>query len=179
MTDGSRLVINVRRASLPDASVISDLGVHVFTASFGHSVTPHQLQTFLDESYSTNATIRDITDPLKDMFVAANSKGDIYGFVLLTRGTSDPCIAHLESTIELQRVYVHPQKHGLGIGKMLIEEVEALGREWGYKHIWLGVWEENCKAQMVYQKLGYKVGGDHGFTIGDVVQTDHIMIKKL
>jgi RimJ/RimL family protein N-acetyltransferase len=41
------------------------------------------------------------------------------------------------------------------------------------------VWEENHKAQRVYEKLGYKIVGDHDFVIGGVIQTDHIMLKEL
>lgn len=54
-----------------------------------------------------------------------------------------------------------------------------MAREQGFSHIWLGVWEENFTAQKVYQKLGYVMAGDHDFTIGEVVQTDHIMVKSL
>ncbi|KAF3353074.1 Myosin regulatory light chain cdc4 [Verticillium dahliae VDG1] len=57
----------LRRATLQDAEAVSALGSSVFSATFGHSVTPQQLQAYLDESYSVAATARDIEDTQKDM----------------------------------------------------------------------------------------------------------------
>ncbi|ODQ69389.1 hypothetical protein LIPSTDRAFT_7040 [Lipomyces starkeyi NRRL Y-11557] len=171
--------ISIRRARPQDVASVAELGAHVFSITFGHSVSPQQLQAYLSESYSIPATAKDVADPMKDMIVVTSQDGAIVGFALLTRGTSEPCIAHLESTIELQRIYVHPTYHGNGVGKILAKKLEDIAKEQGFKYIWLGVWEENYKAQKVYERLGYRVVGDHGFTIGEVVQTDHIMVKEL
>ncbi|KAK7747210.1 hypothetical protein SLS62_009152 [Diatrype stigma] len=105
------------------------------------------LKTYLDESYSVTAIAKDIADPNKDMIVATGLEDAIVGFALLTRGTSEPCIDDLESKIELQRIYVHPSYHGKGIGNLLANRLEDMARAQGFKHIWLGVWEENYKAQ--------------------------------
>ncbi|KAK9386682.1 acyl-CoA N-acyltransferase [Lipomyces mesembrius] len=171
--------ITIRRARSQDVASVAELGTHVFSITFGHSVSSQQLQAYLSESYSIPATAKDVTDPMKDMIVATSQDGAIVGFALLTRGTSEPCITHLESTIELQRIYVHPTYHGNGVGKILIKKLEDIANQQGFKYIWLGVWEENYKAQKVYEKLGYRVVGDHDFTIGEVVQRDHIMVKEL
>jgi len=54
-----------------------------------------------------------------------------------------------------------------------------MAREQGFEFMWLGVWEENVKAIRVYEKMGYKKVGEHGFAVGGIVQTDHIMAKQL
>jgi ribosomal protein S18 acetylase RimI-like enzyme len=174
-----RQPINIRDAIVEDVDFIANLGAHVFTATFGHSVPPLELQAYLEEAYSTTATTKDVRDPNKDMIVATTPDNVIIGFALLTRGTSEPCIDHLDNKVELQRIYVHPDYHGLGIGTILANRIEAMAREQGFSRIWLGVWEENFNAQKVYEKLGYGMAGDHDFTIGEVVQTDHIMVKSL
>ncbi|KAK5062882.1 hypothetical protein LTR84_004957 [Exophiala bonariae] len=171
--------INVRDAVDEDINYIASLGSHVFSTTFGYSVPPHELQAYLDEAYSIPATSQDVKDPNKDMIVATTPDNTVIGFALLTRGTSEPCIVHLENTVEFQRIYVHPDYHGLGVGKILASRIEAMAKEQGFKHIWLGVWEENLKAQKVYEKLGYVKVGEHDFTIGEVVQTDNIMVKQL
>lgn len=178
MTVSHRSPIALRPATLEDAAQVATLGAHVFSVTFGHSVTPEQLQDYLDESYSKEATAKDILDPSKDMIVA--TQGDaVVGFALLTRNSSEPCVAHLESTVELQRIYVHPDCHGQGVGKMLANELEDMARKQEFRYMWLGVWEENHKAQKVYERLGYEVVGDHDFVIGGDIQTDHIMLKEL
>ncbi|EFQ33953.1 acetyltransferase [Colletotrichum graminicola M1.001] len=169
----------IRPAALADATAISELGAHVFTVTFGHSVEPHELQAFLDESYSLKATMKDLEDPKKDTILATDSTGDILGFGMLTRGTSEPCLSHLDGLVELQRIYMHPKAHGTGAGKLLANKLEEMAREQGFKYIWLGVWQENHRAKKAYEKWGYKACGTHGFAVGPVVQTDDIMVKKL
>jgi RimJ/RimL family protein N-acetyltransferase len=54
-----------------------------------------------------------------------------------------------------------------------------MARKMGFKTIWLGVWEENFRAHKVYERFGFRKIGYHDFKIGDCVQTDWIMSKRL
>ncbi|KAI4767671.1 hypothetical protein E4T52_17184 [Aureobasidium sp. EXF-3400] len=169
----------VRKATLDDAQAVAKLGSHVFTVTFGYSVDPAELGAYLEDSYSIEAMAKDISDPQKDMIVATDNKDQIIGFALLTRGTTEPCIEHIPKQVELQRIYVHPSAHGGGVGKLLASVVEQMAREQGFESLWLGVWEENLKALKVYEKLGFGKVGNHDFKIGEVIQTDFIMLKSL
>ncbi|KAF7554850.1 hypothetical protein G7Z17_g2587 [Cylindrodendrum hubeiense] len=169
----------IRQARVEDVIAIAELGAHVFTATFAHSVSPDELQNFLDESYTTAAITKDINDNTKDIIVATKPDGTVLGFGYLTRGSNEPCVADVDDKVELQRIYVHPSAHGKGIGGLLATRIESMAQERGFKNIWLGVWEENHKAIKAYEKWGYKQVGDHDFVIGSVVQTDYIMLKEL
>lgn len=172
--------ISLRAATPQDAPAIVKLGRHVFTTCFGYSVTPEQLRTYLDEAYTVEAIAKDIVNTNKSTILAINDDdGTLAGFTLLTRGTTEPCVDHLESKIELQRIYVDIGLHGSGVGKMLGAEAQRLAAEQGFKHMWLGVWEQNFKAQKVYGKMGFRVVGDHKFDVGGDIQTDLIMVKEL
>ncbi|KAL5350435.1 hypothetical protein ACLOAV_004003 [Pseudogymnoascus australis] len=179
MAPTSQQSVNISKANTKDVATVAKLGAHVFSVTFGHSVPANELQSFLEDSYSIAATENDLKNPMKDMVVASNQDGTVLGFALLTRGSSEPCISHVESTIELQRIYVDPAHHGKGVGKLLANRLEDMARSQGFRHIWLGVWEENHNAQRMYEKLGYRRVGSHDFTIGEIVQTDYIMIKEL
>ena len=177
--------VHLREANARDSSGIARLGTYVFALTFGHSIPAHDLQAYLDLSYSIRATTQDIADPHKDMIVATTTSDNdgvgadgIAGFALLTRGTSEPCLAKYDGAVELQRLYIHPDSHGQGIGKMLAR-AEDMAKEQGFKAIWLGVWEENFKAQKVYESLGYEKIGEHDFEMGECVQTDFIIVKRL
>ncbi|KAK5999720.1 hypothetical protein QM012_005126 [Aureobasidium pullulans] len=170
---------SLRKATLEDVIAIADLGAHVYTLTFGHSVPQEDLSDYLDEAYSVSATAKEIANPDKDMIVATDGKDHIIGFVLLTRGTTDPCLEGLNKTIELQRLYIHPKAHGGGVGKLLENHVEEMARRQGFEHLWLGVWEENIKAIKFYEKLGFTRVGSHAFRTGQVIQTDFIMVKRL
>ncbi|KAI8270167.1 Dityrosine transporter 1 [Colletotrichum sp. SAR11_239] len=171
--------IDIRPATLDDAKTIAELGAHVFSVTFGHSVEPHELQAFLDESYSIEAVTKDLKDTNKDTILATDAAGDILGFAMLTRGSTEPCVADLEGIVELQRIYLYPKAHGTGTGKALADKLEDMARKQGFKNIWLGVWEENFRARKAYEKWGYKAVGTHDFVVGSVVQTDDILVKEL
>ncbi|KAM5350676.1 hypothetical protein ACJ41O_007181 [Fusarium nematophilum] len=170
---------SIRPAQLSDSRPIADLGAHVFSVTFGHSVQPHELDAFLQESYTEAAVRKDILDADKDVIIATDAEDKILGFAYLTRGSSEPCVDEMENKVELQRIYVHPSAHGKGVGRALAVKVEDMARAQGFKNIWLGVWEENVKAMRAYEKWGYERVGDHDFVIGSVVQTDYIMLKAL
>lgn len=170
----------IRPAVPEDAATIAIIGARVFSATFGHSVTEWQLQEYLDEEYSQEAIIADLEDPDKDIIVVTElGVGRLVGFVQLRRGSSEPCVENVPATIELQRLYVDLTYHGNGVGKVLMQEAERVARNMGFRNMWLGVWEENHKAQAVYRKLGYEKVGDHDFVVGGDVQRDEILVKAL
>lgn len=184
----------IRKARLSDAPAVAALGAAVFTHTFADSgCTPEQLQQFLAESYSDEAIAKDIADPSKELIVAVGpagagadaeegeGDGEVLGFVLLTRGShvEEPCVRDLEAPVELQRLYVGLGQHGRGVGRALSEAVVRLAEEEGFKHMWLGVWEENHRAQRFYANMGFTRVGEHVFDVGGDLQTDHILFKAL
>ncbi|KAG2177377.1 hypothetical protein INT44_007888 [Umbelopsis vinacea] len=171
--------ITIRDATVDDAESVAAIGREVFSITFGHSMSDEDLQTYLQETYTEASVSEEMKDPLKHLMVACNADDNVLGFVQLTKGSSEPCVEDAESPIELQRIYVHHESHGLGIGKLLIKKAEKVASSQGYKTLWLGVWEENFKAQKVYEKSGFVHVGEHDFKIGDCIQTDIIMIKSL
>jgi len=171
--------ISIRTATDSDANSIASLGSQVFSQSFGYSLSPEDLAAYLEDAYTPSQIAQDLADPLNETVVACDEQNRLLGFALLTQGTMEECIADKKDPIELQRLYVHPDSHGSGIGKALVATLEALARERGFKTMWLGVWEDNVKAQRLYAKMGFSKVGDHGFKMGNCVQTDWIMSKSL
>ncbi|KIW68673.1 hypothetical protein PV04_04600 [Phialophora macrospora] len=131
--------------------------------------------TSSDEKHSEDGGID--ADP--EVEAEAEQDDEVIGFTQLTEGTTEPCIAHLRSSVELQRLYVSTAHHSMGVGKTLAREIESLARSLGYKSLWLGVWEGNFKAQRVYEGLGFARVGDHEFKMGKCIQMDWIMCKAL
>ncbi|KUI70098.1 Spermidine/spermine N(1)-acetyltransferase [Cytospora mali] len=199
--------VRIRKARPSDASAVATLGAAVFSSTFENSgCTPEQLQQYLSESYTPDAIAKDIADPDKELLVAVDRPtptptptpnpgpasgdsdpgldhpdGTILGFTLMTRGSHlhEPSVRHLEAPVELQRLYVGLGQHGRGVGRALAEAVVEMAREEGFKHMWLGVWEENHRAQKIYGKMGFVRIGEHVFDVGGDLQTDHIMFKAL
>lgn len=169
----------IRIASPEDASSIRNIGSTVFAASFGHSLAPEDLEAYLEDAYSLQSVLDDIGNPSKTVCVACDAQNQVLGFATLTEGTIEDCIRSVPAPVELQRLYVDSAAHGRGIGGALIMHVEGIARDRGFKTCWLGVWEENYKAQKVYERMGYGKAGDHDFVMGEEVQTDWILVKEL
>jgi ribosomal protein S18 acetylase RimI-like enzyme len=178
MTTSSDQVVVVRDAIEEDVAEICQIGTRAFIQEFGHSAEPHDIQTYLEGAYSESAILSDLNDTNKHTLVATIGN-TVIGFTMLNRSSSEPCIEHLSSTVELQRLYVSPDFQGIGAGKLLAQRLETIAKETGYNHIWLGVWEENHRACTVYKRLGFEKIGKHDFAVGSNIQSDWILFKEL
>jgi ribosomal protein S18 acetylase RimI-like enzyme len=49
----------------------------------------------------------------------------------------------------------------------------------GYDTLWLGVWENNIRAQVFYRKWNFVKVGTHVFQLGDDPQTDFLMQRSV
>jgi len=81
--------------------------------------------------------------------------------------------------IELNRLYVHPSHHGLGLAPTLLAHVEGVAREWGRGGIWLGAWENNSRAIRFYEKMGFREREEHFFWVGESKRRDVVLEKAL
>ncbi|KAJ6114746.1 hypothetical protein N7486_000524 [Penicillium sp. IBT 16267x] len=175
----SRDLIIRKAQGASDAQAISSVGSQVYSETFGHSLSAEDLKSYLEEAYSPSQIAQELADQSKHFIVVCNKRHGVIGFAQLTEGTTEDCVAKEQKPVELQRLYIKTEYHGLKIGKHLIAESEDLARNLGYKTVWLGVWEENIRAQGVYKRMGYVKVGYHGFKSGECVQRDHVMRKVL
>ncbi|KAL7628731.1 hypothetical protein AAE478_000246 [Parahypoxylon ruwenzoriense] len=151
--------ITIGDALASDAAAIALIGANTFTATFGYSIPASDLANFLTSTYSAEAVEAEILESQKtniSTFVAREGTGAVLGFVQLARGLSDPCLrGGASSHAELRKLYVDTAAHGRGIGSKLIAVVESRAKAEGFRQLWLTVYEENVKAQRLYQRLGY------------------------
>lgn len=162
-----------------DAGAIAVLGAEVFSKSFAHSTPAEDLQKYLQTSYSVSRIQSQLEDKAHTFYLAKDPGGSLLGFVQITEGSSEPCITLPASeAVELQRIYTSSQSHGSGIGSALLQRAIRHATP-KFKLMWLGVWEENVKAQRFYQRYGFERVGEHDFVMGSCVQTDWILQKPL
>lgn len=65
-------------------------------------------------------------------------------------------------SVELKRMFVHPEAQGNGIGTKMVIELEKWAKELDYKRIILETGELLVEACAVYRKLGYDVIPNYG-----------------
>ena len=61
----------------------------------------------------------------------------------------------------------------------MFEFALELAEKNGFPWAWLGVWEHNTKAQVFYNRYGFEKFSQHHFIVGQKVDTDWLLRKKL
>lgn len=54
-----------------------------------------------------------------------------------------------------------------------------VARDQGCDVIWLGVWEQNARAQEFYKKWGFERAGQQTFMLGKDPQSDWVMFRPV
>lgn len=125
---------------------------------------------------------RYLADPTRALFVAESDTG-LLGYTMLVEGEpDDPDVAAAVTTrptVELSKVYVHPDHHGAGIAAALVAATieEAAAR--GAASVWLGVNQENARANRFYDKSGFALVGTKRFEVGDRYEDDFVRELRL
>jgi diamine N-acetyltransferase len=171
--------IIIRRGTIDDAEKLAPLAIKIFNDTFaGHPLNkPEDMEIYIAEAFSLEQTARELSD--KDTIVLiVESNRQMIGFAMLYEHSTEKCISDPDP-IEIQRFYIAREYQGKGIAHSLMEKCLEIAVEKNYQTIWLGVWEYNYRARRFYEKLGFRVVGDHIFQLGSDPQTDLVMEKKL
>ena len=178
----------IRNAANEDVPRIADIGRRTFKSSFGHSMPESDMQAYLDETYSVENIQKELCDSSCIFFVAAR-QDTVHGFVQLKLGTTEPCLPTDVHLCEIYRLYVDHEHHSGGLGQLILSHAIS----WIHAHfssassssakrlgVWLGVWDENYKAQKFYKRHGFgPADSSHDFKMGSTTQTDLIYVKWL
>jgi ribosomal protein S18 acetylase RimI-like enzyme len=82
-------------------------------------------------------------------------------------------------TVELSKVYVLAGHHGAGVSSALMETSLSEARARGAAGIWLGVNEENTRANRFYEKSGFARVGAKKFLVGERWEDDFVRERAL
>lgn len=80
-----------------------------------------------------------------------------------------------EGTIELKRVFVKKENRGQGISKLIVKEIEELGRINKYRFVILQTGRKQIEAIKLYESTGYEVIENYGVYVGD---DESVCMKK-
>jgi ribosomal protein S18 acetylase RimI-like enzyme len=170
---------SVIRINTSYAQILTDLGRRLFFETFAAHNTPENMDAYLDESYNLEIQTKELEDPANDIYMAFNENQDPIGFCQLRQREKVYDFIDDKDAVELQRIYVDKNYAGKGIGKILFDKTMARSKELGKKTVWLGVWEHNVVALKFYERQGFYKVGMHQFVMGDQVDNDLVMVKKL
>lgn len=169
--------MNIRRATITDATLLAQLAAKTFYETFAKDNTAENMAAHLESSYSPELQLAELTTP-GHTFLIAEEAGKAIGFTHLILGSTEPVISGVRP-LEVHRIYVSQEYIGTGTGKALMQ---ASIQEATNNHcdcVWLGVWEKNPRAIAFYQRWGFVTVGTHIFDVGGDPQQDYLMELKL
>ena len=161
-------------AALDDAETLVEIGIVTFIDTFGAANTPANMKAYLESTFTIDQLRKDLKNS-SCVFILLYDGQRVAGYAKLRKDKNN--IMNLE--IEIERIYVIKEYIGKKAGKTLMQTCLDIARREKYHGIWLGVWEHNARAISFYEQWGFKTVGTHPFLLGDDVQTDLLMEKKL
>ena len=170
--------LEIRRASVRAAALLSELAARMFEQAFGSATEPDNMRDYLASTFSVEIQAAELADPDRATFIAVDSTGAAIGYAMLRRNRPAAGVAGT-SPGELQRIYVDRALHGQGVGDALLTRCVEQAQAWGCDAFWLSVWRENPRASPFYRRAGFETVGVQTFAIGRDIQHDFIMARLL
>ncbi len=169
--------IKISPATVADAKLISVLGAVTFYEAYFEQDAAHDLANYIHESFELAKIRAEIEDKNAAFFIIYADEKAV-GYAKLRNGSKVDCIKN-ENSIELQRIYTIERVYGTGIGESLLKHCLETAKLQGFETLWLGVWEENKRAQKFYAKYGFTRVGEITFPYGETVGINFVLEKVL
>lgn len=164
-----------RDAAPADAACVAALARRTFSETFGHLYRPEDLAAFL-ANHSEERWAAELADPAYAVRVA-EAKGELVGYAKL--GPPSLPFEPRGHSIELRSFYVLVPYHGSGLAAELMDWVLATAGARGAVDLYLSVFVDNHRAQRFYARYGFEKIGRYDFVVGDHVDEDHVMRRRL
>ncbi|GIG22189.1 N-acetyltransferase [Cellulomonas chitinilytica] len=179
--------LRTRPATTTDVEPLAELAAITFPLACPPGSTAADQQQFVATVLSPARFTEYLADPARALLVAVDDEGTdpaaLLGYTMLVEGepTDDDVRVALtiHPTIELSKCYVHPDHHGSGVAHRLMAASLDVARDRGAHGMWLGVNQQNARAQAFYTRSGFAVVGTKHFTVGSRLEDDFVLERPL
>lgn len=172
----SALVV-YRDAAQEDAEALAALGRKTFVDTFGHLYPPEDLAAFCDEIYATPAQAALIAHPKTQIRIASQG-AELVGYCQIGEFKL-PFDGGSRRAMEIHRLYVVERVKGAGVAAVLIDWALDRMRAHGAQDAFLGVYQDNPRAQRFYMRHGFEIVGTYKFPVGGTIDDEFIMRRAL
>lgn len=172
------LSVSIRQASAADSAALAVVAAATFPLACPPHTTDEAKAAHIARHLTVECFDEYLADPARDLYLA-ESGGEAIGYTMLVDGDpTDPDVAAsltTRPTAELSKCYVMPGHHGSGVASALMAATLDAARAGGAAAVWLGVNEENERAQAFYHRNGFVTVGRKRFLVGDAYEDDFVM----
>jgi ribosomal protein S18 acetylase RimI-like enzyme len=166
-------------ADLPELAAVA---ATTFPLACPPSVTPDNIAAFIGETLSEQCFGDYLADPDRTVLVAREDSS-IRGYAMLIRGVPDDADVQRavpnRPALELSKIYVLPERHGSGAATALMTATLTRAVELEVSCVWLGVNQQNRRAQRFYTKHGFTINGTKTFRLGAGIENDYVMVRSV
>lgn len=165
-----------------ETAELAALAAATFPLACPRSAAGADIAAFIAANLSPQRFADYLADPDRRVLTASDD-GRIIGYTMLIRGIgADPDIARAvphRPAVELSKMYVLATHHRGGAAAALMRSGIAWAAGCGAQAVWLGVNQENLRAQRFYGKHGFAVSGTRSFVLGASREHDFVMVRPV
>jgi diamine N-acetyltransferase len=176
------MTATIRRAEPADAAALSSIAAATFELACPPETTRASIDAFVSAHLSVTSFAGYLADPTRALFLA-EAQGNAVGYTMLVLAEpKDADVAAaitLHPSVELSKLYVAADHHGAGVAAGLVEAVVSAARERDAAGLWLGVNQQNARANRFYEKSGFALVGERKFLVGDTYESDFVRERAL
>lgn len=163
----------IKKIELSEILKLQKIGRETFYETFAGDNSEENMNDYLDEKFAIGKLTSELSNPNSE-FYFAHIDDQILGYLKVNFGEAQTELKDKEA-LEIERIYVLQEFHGLKVGQLLYNKALQIAKDADLKYIWLGVWEENLRAQNFYKKNDFVAFDKHIFVLGEQKQTDLLM----
>lgn len=175
------MTVHVSIPAAADLPELAAVAAQTFPLACPSSATAENIAAFIDEQLSQARFADYLADPGR-LVLIAREDGRMVGYAMLIRGVHDDEVARavlLRPAVEISKIYVLPDSHGAGVADALMVEALERAKVIDAKCVWLGVNQQNQRAQRFYAKHGFSVNGTKTFRLGTGIENDYVMVRPV
>lgn len=150
----------------------------IFEHTFKSRFETDAFEAFCDAVYLPGGSMsRDFDDPDVQWRVVV-ACGDPVGYAKLTPLRA-PALGAAPRAMELQQLYLLPERHGTGVADRLMKWAIATARASKAPELYLTVFDDNHRAKRFYARHGFEEVGSCTFEMGGRLFDDRIWLRQL
>jgi ribosomal protein S18 acetylase RimI-like enzyme len=176
------VTLSVATAVAPDLDELTEVAARTFPLACPPAATQENVAAFIAANLSRERFADYLTDSDR-VVLTARDEHRMLGYAMLIRGVVDDAEVQvavpLRPAIELSKMYVLPDVHGAGVSAALMAAALERAGTLGGACVWLGVNQENQRAQRFYAKHGFAASGTKTFRLGAGLENDYVMVRPL
>ena len=169
--------LTISYATAEDAALVADISRQTFYETFAAQNAKDDMDMFLNLQFTKGRLMLEVGAP-ENIFILGYYNEEIAGYVKL-RESRHPKTLASNNALEIARLYAMRQMIGKGVGRFLMQTSLEIAQKQKKDTIWLGVWKENHRAIDFYKKWGFEIFDECDFILGNDLQKDWLMKKKL